>query len=180
MESTAAGAGRRVVLMGILSLYACQAWAQSSGEQRVNQEQPPSGPRWDAPASGCAPIQVREDGTVIKDGRPFYGAGVNYFSLFCWYLEHPQDQSFREGLATLKRYGIPFVRFNAGGFYPSDYQLYKQDPRRYWQLMDDVVRAAEEYGIGLVPSLFWASLTVPDLVGEPLSEWGNPDSKTIA
>jgi hypothetical protein len=105
---------------------------------------------------------------------------MNYFSLFCWYLDHPQDTSFRGSLATLKHYGIPFVRFNAGGFYPSDYQLYKQDPQRYWQLMDDVVLAAGEKGVGLVPSMFWASLTVPDLVGEPLSEWGNPDSKTIA
>jgi hypothetical protein len=168
------------MMLGVLSLYACQAWAQGSGGQPANQERPASGAHRDGPASGCAPIQVREDGTVIKDGRPFYGAGVNYFSLFCGHLDHPQDPSFREGLATLKRYGIPFVRFNAGGFYPSDYRLYQQDPQRYWQLMDDVVRAAEEHGVGLVPSLFWASLTVPDLVGEPLSEWGSPDSKTIA
>jgi hypothetical protein len=32
--------------------------------------------------------------------------------------------------------------------------------------------------VGLVPSLFWHLAMVPDLVGEPCDQWGNPASKT--
>jgi hypothetical protein len=47
-------------------------------------------------------------------------------------------------------------------------------------MLDDVVRAAEETGIGLIPSLFWFSACVPDIVGESRGAWGDPESKTIA
>ena len=45
--------------------------------------------------------------------------------------------------------------------------------------MDGVIGAAERHGIGLVPSLFWSLACVPDFVGEPMNQWGNPESKTI-
>jgi hypothetical protein len=43
-----------------------------------------------------------------------------------------------------------------------------------------VVRSAEQHGVGLIPSLFWYLACVPDLVGEPIDQWGNPGSKTHA
>lgn len=46
--------------------------------------------------------------------------------------------------------------------------------------MDGVVRAAEKHGVGLVPSLFWHMPCVPDLVGEPMDQWGNRKSQTHA
>jgi len=42
------------------------------------------------------------------------------------------------------------------------------------------VKAAEESGVGIIPSLFWLPAAVPDLVGEPLDQWANPESKTRA
>jgi len=47
-------------------------------------------------------------------------------------------------------------------------------------LLDRVVRAAEDNGLGLVPTLFWHYATVPDLVREPLSAWGDRMSRTHA
>ncbi|MCI0478819.1 MAG: cellulase family glycosylhydrolase, partial [Anaerolineales bacterium] len=35
-------------------------------------------------------------------------------------------------------------------------------------------------GVGLIPSLFWFYAGVPDLVGEPCDQWGNPQSRTLA
>ena len=34
--------------------------------------------------------------------------------------------------------------------------------------------------MSIVPSFFWHTACLPDLVGEPRNQWGNPDSKTIA
>jgi hypothetical protein len=103
---------------------------------------------------------------------------VNYFDAFYRTLKNPDDTSFRQGFAELKRRGIPFARIMGGGFWPSEWKLYREDRPRHFALLDGVVRAAEENGIGLIPSLFWHSSTVPDLVGEPRGAWGDPESKT--
>jgi endo-1,4-beta-mannosidase len=58
--------------------------------------------------------------------------------------------------------------------------LYQTGREEYFRRLDGVVRSAEKHGIGLVPSLFWYYACVPDLVGEPCDQWGNPQSKTHA
>ncbi len=130
--------------------------------------------------TATAPIVVDNQGQVLKDGKPYRGIGFNYFSAFNRRLADPDDTSYREGFAELEKRGIPFVRFAACGFWPVDMRLYVDDKEAYLTLLDDVVRAAEEHHIGLIPSLFWYDACVPDLVGEPRNQWGNPDSKTIA
>ncbi|MBN2308339.1 MAG: cellulase family glycosylhydrolase [Candidatus Hydrogenedentes bacterium] len=125
-------------------------------------------------------LVVSDAGELLRNGQPCRAVGVNYFDAFIRRLHDPRDTSYREGFAELGRRGIPFVRFAACGFWPSDMALYLHDREAYFRLMDDVVRAAEEHGVGLIPSLFWYSACVPDLVGEPRGEWGNPQSKTVA
>jgi hypothetical protein len=73
---------------------------------------------------------------------------------------------------------IPFVRLAGCGFWPSDQKLYQENPQEFLRRFDDVVHSAEECNIGLIPSLFWTPATVPDLVGESLDQWANPNSKT--
>jgi hypothetical protein len=115
-----------------------------------------------------------------KDGAPYRGIGVNYFDAFSRTLANPADTSYRQGFAELAKLKIPFARFMACGFWPKDWKLYLEDKEQYFKLMDGVVRAAEASGVGLIPSLFWHSPAVPDLVGEPRDQWGNPSSKTHA
>ena len=67
-----------------------------------------------------------------------------------------------------------------GGFWPADQKLYLTDKAEYFRRLDQVVHAAEEAHIGLIPSLFWNAATVPDLVGEPLDQLGNPQSRSVA
>ncbi|MFP4057822.1 MAG: cellulase family glycosylhydrolase [Candidatus Brocadiia bacterium] len=140
-------------------------------------------------AAACCPapaprqplgLCVGEGGTVLREGRPFRGMGVNYFDAFTRTLADPSDTSYRAGFAELARRGIPFARICGGGFWPADWRLYREEPERYFRLLDGVVRAAEAQGVGLIPSLFWHSATVPDLVGEPRDQWGNPHSRTHA
>jgi hypothetical protein len=123
---------------------------------------------------------VDQSGVLRKGGQPFRGIGVNYFDAFARTLKDPNDTSYREGFAELARLGIPFARFMACGFWPSDWKLYREDKERYFRLLDGVVKAAEEHGVGLIPSLLWYSAAVPDLAGEPRDQWGNPQSKTHA
>lgn len=131
-----------------------------------------------AAAPRLSPGLTIKDGVLLKDGRAYRGIGVNYFGVFYDLLKHPDDAGFREDFRRLRERGIPFVRFAANGFWPVDNELYFQDKNAYFQLLDSVVSAAEQNGIGLVPSLFWNWSTVPDLMHEPLSAWGDRRSQT--
>jgi hypothetical protein len=118
--------------------------------------------------------------TVLLDGKPFRGIGVNYFDCFLRTLHDEDDTSYDSGFATLGRMGIPFVRFAATGFWPRDMKLYIENRDEYFRRLDAVVRSAEIHGVGLVPSLFWYYACVPDLVGEPMDQWASPQSETQA
>jgi hypothetical protein len=116
--------------------------------------------------------------TVLLNSRPYRGIGVNYFDCFLRTLRHGDDTSYDAGFATLAAKGIPFARFCATGFWPRDMQLYLDDRDEYFRRLDGVVNSARRHGVGLVPSLFWYYACVPDLVGEPMDQWANPESKT--
>lgn len=126
------------------------------------------------------PITIGEKGVVLRDGKPYRAVGINYFSAFSRMLVKADDTSYEAGLDELVKRGIPFIRFMACPFWPKEYDLYKTDPAAYFRLMDVFVKAAEQRNIGLIPSLCWYDATVPDLMDEPRSAWGDPNSKTIA
>jgi hypothetical protein len=119
-------------------------------------------------------------GGLRKDGKPFRAIGVNYFSCFHRTLLDAADTSYEEGFRVLAEHKIPFARFMATGFWPKDMALYQSDREEYFRRLDAVVASAEKHGIGLIPSLFWYFACVPDLVGEPMDQWGNPQSKVHA
>ena len=127
-----------------------------------------------------------QEGRFYKDGHPFKGVGVNYYTVLLRKIGiegHPSnlsDTSYRRGLETLKQHNIPFIRFGANGFYPKDWDLYLNHREEYFKAFDLLVADAERLEIGLVPSLFWYFPTFPDLVGESIDQWGNPDSQTHA
>jgi len=125
------------------------------------------------------PITLGPNATILKDGKSLHAIGVNFFDCFLRLLKNPDDLSCESGFKTLSDYHIPFVRFCATGFWPSDMRLFQTNRAEYFRRLDLVVRSAEKYNIGLVPSLFWNFSCVPDLVGEPMDQWGNPGSKTL-
>ncbi len=123
---------------------------------------------------------TQRDGVLYREGRPFRGIGVNDFDLFLRLLHQPTNSTSLAGLQQLGEARIPFVRFPACGFWPADWKLYQSRPDAHFGQLDRVVRAAEACGVGLIPSLFWRHETVPELVGESQSAWGNPVSQTHA
>ena len=133
-----------------------------------------------APPVAAAPLglTVAADGTLQRSGKAYRGIGVNYFDALYRHLKNPSDLSFDAGFKSLAAAKIPFARFMAGGYWPSEQRLYLTDRTEFFKRFDRVVKAAETHGIGLIPSLFWDTACVPDLVNEPRSAWGNTKSKT--
>ena len=122
-----------------------------------------------------------KDGVLMKDGKPWRGIGLNYFDSFLRTIQNPENKSWRDGFRVLReKYDIPFIRFAACGFWPVEWKLYRTDPDRYFALMDEFVREAEQRKLGLIPSLFWHFPAVPDIVGEHMDALGDPESKTRA
>ena len=125
-----------------------------------------------------------KDGKFFKGDKPFMGYGLNMFTALTrktgneGYAPQLNDTSTKTGLDILATHGIPFIRFNASGFFPVDWTLYQKDKNAFFKAFDELVKDAEARKIGLVPVLFWFFSTVPDLVGESLDQWGNKDSKT--
>jgi len=141
--------------------------------------------------SACTALETRptltvQDGQFYKDGQPFKGVGINFYTALQrklgieGYPSNLSDTSYRQGLETLAQHDIPFIRFGANGFYPTDWDVYLNHKEEYFKAFDALVADAERLEIGLVPSLFWYFPTVPDLVGESIDQWGSPDSKTHA
>ncbi|MHB1461177.1 MAG: cellulase family glycosylhydrolase [Armatimonadota bacterium] len=125
-------------------------------------------------------LTVSAEGTLLRDGKPYRAIGVNYVSAFTRTLANPDDTSYIEGFKVLQQKGIPFVRMWAMGYWPVDNALYLKDRPEFYRRMDKVVKAAEKADVGIVFSMFFNHPCVSDLVGEPVNQWGNPDSKTTA
>ena len=90
----------------------------------------------DIPLETAEPREVKENamgftvdgnGTVLLAGKPFYGFGVNVFSLVTREVETGTSE-YKKQLDLLKECGIPFVRINLGGYWPSYYEAFDKDP----------------------------------------------------
>lgn len=137
-----------------------------------------------AVASVCRPagpgLTAGPEAAILKDGKPYRAIGVNYFNCFLRTLAKAEDTSYEQGFRLLGSNHVPFVRFAACGFWPRDMKLYREDPGEYFRRLDGVVKAAEASGVGLIASLCWLFSCIPDLAGEPMDQWGNPQSRTHA
>ncbi len=132
------------------------------------------------PALAASGLSTNERGELLLNGAPFRGIGVNYYDAFVRTLGRPSQTNTAAGFRELAARKIPFARFSAGGYWPSDWALYQTNRSAYFARLDGVVRSAERHGVGLIPSLFWNLSAVPDLVGEPCNRWGDTHSRTIA
>jgi hypothetical protein len=123
-------------------------------------------------------LSVNSVGVLTRNGTPYRGIGVNYYDAFIRCLRNPSDDSYRKGFEELGAHGIPFARFNAGGFVADDVRLYLTDRDTYLRRLDGVVAAAEKAHVGLIASLFWSLSAVSDAVHEPRERWAEEGSAT--
>jgi hypothetical protein len=129
-------------------------------------------------AASLPGLSVARDGTLLRNGVPYRGVGVNYTDAFWRPLRHPGDESYRDDFRKLGANHIPFARMVACPLRASDYQLYFQDKEKYFKVLDGVVHAAEEANVGLIANLFFGSYVISSLADESRNQWGNPQSKT--
>lgn len=124
-------------------------------------------------------LTVDKNGTILLAGKPYYAFGVNSFSLVIRYIEGAEKSLYRSQFELLKKYGIPYIRVNFGGYWPEYYEKFDADPDEILSRMRDVVQCAEEYKIGLICSLLWYDASIPAHVGERRSDMGSSSSKTV-
>jgi len=125
-----------------------------------------------------SPLTVQSNGTLGLDNRTFTGMGVNYYGAFERVLDDANDVSYDVGFAALGRWGVPFARLDASGYWPSKANLFFTNRAEYFRRLDGVVASAERHGVGLVPTLFWTTFTFPDLAGERLDQLAVSNSVT--
>jgi hypothetical protein len=131
-----------------------------------------------APESPSTPGLSSAGGTLFHAGKPFRGIGVNWYELFLRGLRVPEHSVLKPAFHRLVDAGIPCARFNAGGFWPNDWSIYQSDRPRWFGTLDTVIENAERAGLGLIPSLFWHYPAIPDLMAEPIDQFGMPSSRT--
>jgi len=118
-------------------------------------------------------------GQFYRAGKPYRAVGVNYYDLFTRLAAKPENESSLQGLAQLAQAGVPFARFNAGGYSATDWARYLANKEAHFAQMDRVVQAAEQNHIGLIPSLFWSTF-LNETVDEHKQAWGDRNSRTLA
>jgi hypothetical protein len=123
---------------------------------------------------------LRFDGRRILLGRrPYSGFGVNYFGAFAHnYMKEPEDAGWRDAFATIKTYGIDFIRLPFGGYGPEYYEEYDLDREKMLSRLDALVAEAEKLQLGLIATLFWHDGSIPAHVGGKRADWGNLKSDT--
>ncbi len=118
-----------------------------------------------------------QDGVTMRNGEQYRAMGINYNNCFSSVIRDADNRDFVDGFRILKEdYNIPYIRFMACSFDHRGWQLYVDDPEEHFRRLDLIVREAEKRGLGLIPSLFWYVVAVPDLMNEPLSALGDADS----
>ena len=109
-----------------------------------------------------------EDGTLMKDGKAFYGFGVNYYSMLnCAFSQRWDVSNSLAALEQLAAYDVKVVRFNIAGYASSDWDYVIKKEELYFQTLDSLVDKASSLGIGLIPSFFWNQVALSDYFDEP-------------
>ncbi|GJI95596.1 hypothetical protein RugamoR57_23140 [Duganella caerulea] len=128
----------------------------------------------------AGPLSV-SNGKFMKDGKPFYGVGVNYFDGFYRYSVFNNSSALTTGLATLKQYQVPFIRVPAIVFWPTDIQKsYVAKHQEFLTRLDAFMDAAKAQNIGVVLDVFFNWTAFPDLKGEHLPAIGDSSSQARA
>ena len=156
-------------------LYSCKS-SNHIPPEIENPETPPSKTE-ESPVN--AYLQVSPDGQFTRDGEPYYGIGVNYFDAF-YRLLRDERSSYIDGFRVLSQNNIPFIRFTLLGFWPRDMNKYLANKQEFSRKFDRFIAEAEKHKIGLIPTFFWNFSAIPDVVGERVNQWENPDSRTLA
>jgi hypothetical protein len=126
---------------------------------------------------GYSPLKIKNC-TLLRDGIPYRGIGVNYMTMLYRKIEDQKDNTGIAGLQELASHNIPFVRFSVLPLNANEMSAFISNYHTIDRFMDPLVAEAERLNIGLIPSVFFDFRAVPNFFKEPISAWGNESSKT--
>ena len=122
-------------------------------------------------------LTVSSDGTIMMDGKPFYGYGINGY-MICMSLFQDPFYDYAEAFATMKKYNVAFIRLALSGGSSADFALYQNDPETYFAVIDKVVAEAEKQQVGIIADITWGYSFVGGLFGEQAYKIGDPSSRS--
>ncbi|MCL2815719.1 MAG: cellulase family glycosylhydrolase [Oscillospiraceae bacterium] len=120
-----------------------------------------------------------EHGALMREGKEYFGIGVNFFGAFINYFCGGINE-FDDMFAMLAGYGIEYCRMNIGLFWPVNYEQWDKNKIEYYDKLDEVVQSAEKNNIGIICSFFWNPQGISDYFDEPQNAWGDENSQTRA
>lgn len=124
-----------------------------------------------------------QNGTLVFEGAPYFGMGVNFYNLFNSSFPKEEGDAFDVsvafyGLKVLAENKIPYVRANLGGYYWHELPVYLGRKEEYRAAILKIAKEAERLGVGIIPSFFWLIQCVSDYYREPMRAWGDETSLT--
>ena len=102
------------------------------------------------PALAAEGLSVDARGELRLRGVAFRGVGVNYYDAFARTLGASVRTNYDAGFRELAARKIPFARFSADGYWPSEWRLYRTNRAEYFTRLDGVVRSAERHGMQML------------------------------
>ena len=147
-----------------------------------------------ATSGGYSGLSVSSSGVLELNGSPYSGIGVDMVQPALTDLLANDPAPVKQDFQELQAYHIPFVRFPAlaaWGSEASQYSYlsnaYMNDPTQYFNAMNELCAIANQYNVGLIPSLAFsnwpnslaegeASSSAAYAAAQGLAPWTNPTS----
>ena len=96
-----------------------------------------------------------EDGKLMLAGKEFKAIGVNYYDGAWRYFMDPLADDIDAALDRLVEHKVPVARVRFSAWSSEGMDMYKDDPERFFSLVDKCVKKFEEKNIGIIASLAW-------------------------
>ena len=124
-------------------------------------------------------ITVDKQGNFTMNGKPFHGYGVNAYTMIYNRQLDPQDESYKDGFAMLKKYNIPFIRTPVTYEPVEYYEQYLKDPDAFFEGADKILEEARRSHIGVIVIIMNSS-RYSSMLGEKPSAVHELNSRSMA
>jgi hypothetical protein len=120
-----------------------------------------------------------------------HGVGLNKFDLVKQYTGYASggDASHRylkvtqamgrKAILDARDANVGYLRVSATGFSPSDLQMWREEPSRYWARIDELMDDLDKAGVKGIFTFIWNTDQFPLMTGETAHDLlSNPDSRS--
>ena len=124
-------------------------------------------------------LTLDKSGVFRMNGKPFWGYGVNAYTMIYNRQLNPRDESYKDGFEMLQKYTIPFIRTPVTYEPVSYYELYQRDKDAFFEGADRILDEALRKHIGVIVILV-NSARYTSMLGEKPCAVGDMNSRSMA